>query len=219
MNFTYSDTQNLGFTFVCIRKNASTSIKSAIYSLKNEISYEDESFPKDVNGTGTFIYRPKNAIPDLSNTFNFICLRDPFERIVSFFIHKIINHPHVEIREYVNKYPDYRKHYNALEQGFDHFLKFLAESDLSNVDEHFAYQYDCGAFDQIKYNLVLDFNNMNWDMVRQSIPGMPNLPADKIHSTNSHYAVQQLKNFEPRVKDLYKKDYDLIKDLKAQGMM
>lgn len=212
MNFTYSNTQNLGFTFVCIRKNASTSIASALYSAKNNIKYGDSNFPRDLNLTDIYLYTNKDSIPDISDTFNFICVRNPFDRVVSLFMHKVIYHPNPNepaVREYFDYNPKHDSNTGNLMDYFDDFLTFLEQTDLENCNEHIAYQYSCGAFDTVRYDRILDFGNIDWKSIQQRFDILPDLPEQKIHETNSEVQSLQFKPiFGQRVRQIYKTDYD-----------
>jgi hypothetical protein len=95
--FTYSNIDNLDASFIAIRKNASTSIAAALYKNKYNIEYDSPDFPEDPNKTDIFYYT--NELPTL-NSYKFICLRDPFERLVSGFIHKIVQLPYIEAKQY-----------------------------------------------------------------------------------------------------------------------
>jgi hypothetical protein len=211
MWFINSNTLDFGFSFIAIRKNASTSIANAIYSFKANMPYDHPDFPKDINHSDVFNYS-RYPGDELKNTFNFVCLRDPFERLVSGFVHKLIQHPYEEVEQYLNVFPDYRKDIDDIPLSFDKFLGFLESFDMSQIDAHFATQYECGRFDVVDYGLILEQNSIykSWHKVQEKVPGMPDLPNYKFHNSDSESYHNILEEFRPRVEKLYAVDYSLI---------
>ena len=218
MLFINTDTVDLGFTFVAIRKNATTSIGNAIYSFKNNIDYDNSLFPKNIHQSGIFLY---DSDVSLEKTIKFTCIRDPFERLASAFMNKVVqyspdkNSDYCEIEQYNKAYPDHQKFLGDTEKYFDHFLSFLEGFDLSEIDHHFALQYDCARFDSIDYDLVINQSHLykDWEMVKTLIPGMPDLPKEKMNKTNSKDLSSHLfPMFENRVRSLYHKDYSFMED-------
>lgn len=213
MLFINTDTEDLGFVFVAIRKNASSSIANAIYSLKNNMPYGHPDFPIDINHTDIFLYDHPLKSPDV---FKFTCVRDPFERLLSGFVHKVLKHPHEEIRQYTHAHPDHRSLIDEPIKYFDHFLSFLENHGLAEIDPHFALQYDCARFDKINYDIVLDQSSLfsDWKKIQERIVGMPDLLEHKVHYSGSETFISTLKPlFIERVKYLYSKDYELFKSL------
>ena len=210
MLFIKTNTEDLGFTFVAIRKNASSSIANSIYSFKNKINYDHADFPKDINHSNILNYFSQGVG---ENLFKFTCIRDPFERLVSGFTHKVLQHPHVEIKHYDEFFPNHRILINDTQEYFNSFLAFLEQCNFSEIDPHFALQYDCAKFDTIEYDLVIDQSDIKsgWAEVQKYIPGMPNLPQKSIHHSGSENLLDILSPFKDRVKTLYSKDYDLFK--------
>lgn len=213
MKFTNTDTLELGFTFVAIRKNASSSIGNAIYSLKNNMPYTHSDFPKDINHSNIFI---NNSEENIDSVFKFTCIRNPFERLVSGFTHKVLQHPGEEIRQYAEIVPNHKNLIGDIQVYFNSFLTFLEEYDFTKIDSHFALQYDCARFNDIEYSLVINQSNIeeDWLMVQKAIPNMPNLISHKIHVSGSENLLDTLRPFEDRVKSLYAKDYNLIESFK-----
>ena len=207
-----TDTSELGFTFVAIRKNASSSIASAIYSLKNSIAYDHPEFPKNINSSNIFMYNSEEKEENINSLFTFTCIRDPFERLVSGFTHKVIKHPHEEIKQYDEAVPNHRNLINNTPAYFDNFLTFLEGYDFSKIDPHFALQYDCARFDRINYDLVINQSDIynGWTEVQKVILNMPDLPKNIIHKSGSERLLDVLRPFESRVKTLYAKDYGVL---------
>jgi hypothetical protein len=206
--FIYSNIDELDASFVAIRKNASTSIAASVWSHKSGINYSSKKFPVDINKTKVYTYTTEE--PNL-NSFKFIAIRDPFERLVSGFIHKIIKHPHVEGKEYFAYQPDHAKYKNNIPKAFDLFVSFLEKSNINSVDVHFAPQYQLGRFDSIVYDKIIKVENLqdDWKDLQSTIK-LPDLPKNKIHFSGSVNYLETLRPvFYDRVFSIYKNDYSL----------
>lgn len=204
----YSNIDDLDASFVIIRKNASTSILAALYSHKHNIEYSSLNFPINVNATDIYSCSKDRV---LLNSFKFIALRDPFERLLSGFIHKIIKHPHKEGKDYFKYQPDYAKYSKDIPKAFDMFLSFLEQADFANIDEHFAFQHDLGRFNDTFYDKIIRVETLenDWKDLQSKIK-LPNLPRHKIHSSGSENYLGLLKPiFYDRVFKLYECDFIL----------
>ena len=206
--FIYSNLDNLDASFVAIRKNASTSIAAALYKHKYNLDYNSADFPSDPNHTDIFSYTYE---PATLNDYKFICIRDPFEKLVSGFIHKIIQHPYVEGKAYFEYNPEYINYVDDIPKSFDMFLSFLEQSDINSVDIHFVPQTLSGRFDSTIYNKILRTNNLfkDWKSLQNDI-NLPDLSINHIHWSGSIRYLDLLKSrFYDRAKILYAEDFDL----------
>lgn len=206
--FIYSNIDNLDASFVAIRKNASTSIAAALYKNKYDINYDSPEFPKDLNKTDIFSYTDELSI---LNSYKFVCMRNPFEKLVSGFIHKIVQHPDVEGKAYFEYNSEYVKHLDDIPKSFDMFLSFLEQSDINSVDIHFVPQYQSGRFNSISYNSILKVETLykDWKNMQKNL-NVPDLPNHKIHQSESETYLELIKDkFYNRVKTLYEADFDM----------
>jgi hypothetical protein len=174
------------------------------------MSYDSPDFPKDPNHTDIFSYTYE--LPSL-NSYKFTCIRDPFEKLLSGFIHKIIQNPHVEGKAYFEYNPNYKDYIKDIPKSFDMFLSFLEQSDINSVDIHFVPQHQSGRFNIVKYNTLLKVDNLyeDWKNMQKDIH-LPDLPNHKIHKSGSEMYIEPIKNkFYDRVKTLYEEDFDIYK--------
>ena len=193
---------------MAIRKNASTSIAAAIYKNKYNIDYNSPDFPEDVNSTDIFSYVYES---DRLKSYKFTCIRDPFEKLVSGFIHKIVQNPHIEGEDYFEYNPSYREHIADIPKSFDMFLSFLEQTDINKIDVHFIPQVQSARFNQIHYNKILRVDTLidDWAELQKDI-NLPNLSDNKIHFSGSGIWIEALKEqFYDRVKAIYYDDFML----------
>lgn len=202
--FLYSSLKDKA-TFVCIRKNASSSIGHAIFKYNNGYWYDGE-----INEYG--IYTPSRDIPNNLNTYKFTCIRDPFERIVSAFLHKVIVNPGIAAEEYFISNPYHNKFLNDIPAYFNNFIEYIENTGVINTDIHFNLQSKAIRYGEVSYNKILRFENIikDWEDVKKDIDGLPDLPKQKVNSTSSYKYYDILRPiFLSRVQEIYKKDYDM----------
>ena len=211
-NYIYHHNSKHDFTYVAIRKNATTSIAAALWQLETGIDYEDDSFPEDPNLTTVFNYSSE-YVPS-STKLVFTCVRDPYERLVSGFYHKVFAHPRDEASAFISSSfnEDIYRNDNDISKYFERFLSFIEHVGVENVDHHFSLQTKCGHFDKINYDIVLNVKNLydQWGSVQKAVPTMPDLPRHKIHETNSENLLDIFEFSRSRVEALYVKDYEML---------
>jgi hypothetical protein len=203
-------------TFIAIRKNASSSIGHAIFKYENGYWYD-----RDINSSN--VYKYDLNIPNNLNDYKFTCLREPFEKLVSGFIHKVIMHPHIEAKDYFDKNPNNRSMIHNMPKYFDSFVSYIELTGVENVDVHFKLQYECARFNKILYNKIILLENIknDWKSLQKDIIGLPDLPNAKVHSTpaKEYYSMLRPK-FISRIKKIYEKDYEIYNSFKnLQGAL
>lgn len=144
---------------------------------------------------------------------NIVCVRDPYERFISAFYHKVILNPNgKEARDFLKK-----NNISGLDslQVLNKFILYLMKTD--DVDPHFISQTRLASLNDVKYNYVISFNNLNkeWKNLQDIYPNIPNLENKKIHQTESkHFANEVKKNSKmfKRIQMLYLDDYIFLRN-------
>lgn len=152
------------YTFMAICKNAHSTILNTLLNIELENKYEmaeDESFffihenvpflsPKQIINFKDFINR----------NFTFCFVRNPYSRILSAYLDKIIKKVWVftaPINEALGKD-------QASEISFEEFIIFICAQDFYFLDPHWSSQYYLSCQDLIKYDFIGKFENLEKDL-------------------------------------------------------
>ena len=153
----------------------------------------------------------------LKSSFNFVCIRDPYERFISAFYHKLIQNPNgLETKSFYKQY------------GLDNYsdikkLYVFVEYILSNneVDPHFWSQSKLARLDEINYSYMIKMDSLrkDWDMLSDKFTNIPKLHEYRLHATDSKIFADHLKKDKShqrlvkKIEMLYLDDYKFIERL------
>jgi hypothetical protein len=207
------------WTFTPIWKNATASIFSAFSKKFTEIHSEklhnihNIAYRLPKNDDLKMLHKNSSEYLNFANqSNNIVCLRDPYERLISAFYHKIILNPGgVEARDFFSK--------NKVDglSNLEILNRFVAYLKTTNeIDPHFISQTTLGNLNDINYHHIINFNNLNneWKNLQNIYPNIPNLDKNKIHETGSgHFAneVRRDNKMFKRIEMLYLDDYNFIR--------
>jgi len=184
--------------------NGCTTIKTMLIHAQGhyEVPYTKvhEIFSEQVNIDGLNIINHLSYIPD--DYFTFTAVRNPFDRLVSFYKGKWM------LREGKDEPPLYHE-YKPYDwnQSFPEFVEWLDDYGLENVEHHLMTQYDnlkvaeldnVVRFENFAHDLelVLSLNNVDFD----DIPNLAQKPRKDDYSGYYNYQAKEL------VKKLYRID-------------
>ena len=144
---------------------------------------------------------------------NIVCVRDPYERFISAFYHKLILNPNgKEARDFLKK-----NNISGLDnlQILNKFVAYLTITD--DADPHFISQTKLASLNDVKYDHVISFNNLNreWKSLQSIYPNIPDLETNKIHQTDSKHFANEVRNNSrmfKRIEMLYLDDYIFLRN-------
>lgn len=210
--------------FDLIAKNATNSILNALTNYKNSNYTGEESFngyslvPQqviDFNANKNLFF---NNIYSEKNTINFTCIRDPYHRVVSAYINKILNGSTKEfIVDFFNIYgEDLSVFRNEKEKYFNVFIDFIENSNSETLDGHVKPQSKLLELELKKYDYVFKVDELakSWNIVMDLFPGMPNLPKNKLNASESMNFIDEIDWLGlERIKKIYQDDYDIFNSI------
>jgi hypothetical protein len=143
----------------------------------------------------------------------FIVLRDPYKRFVSNFFHKLIQHPHQEVKDFLSVH----KLSDNIITNFANFINFQYSLDEQNRDVHFQSQIRLGKISEVKYDYYLNINNLQEEW--KQLTFMPPLIKEKRHRSGSSDFANYIKNdpinkrYYKKIAMMYEKDYEFLSKL------
>jgi hypothetical protein len=216
--------------FQLIPKNAS---RSALCSLLN---YNNKNYLQEncnhLNFKIPKLIETLNKNKDLffkdvynkEDTVSAAILRDPYEKVVSAFLNKIVyeKHPNYFLKFYRDYgRPDFSQENNLL-LYFDRFVDQLANSNsLSEYDVHVQEQTHSlfADFKDMEYDIFLNIETLyqDWETLRNTFPKLPDLPQKALNSSGAKdfiecYGKRNIKI----IKKLYQKDYEFLEKNKIK---
>lgn len=151
----------------------------------------------------------------VKNSFNFVCLRDPYKRFISNFYDKIVLNPNgKEGRDFLKKY-----NVNDVEpiKKLKIFLKYV-EANKETLDPHFWTQTKLSGSEMIQYDHVVLLENIEfgWKLLESKFTNVPSLISNKKNQSGSQDFAKIVSN-DPSLKSIYQKikmiyldDYKLL---------
>ena len=205
-----------------IPKNGSTSILSTFLSYdKNTTQHFKEPYaaiPDKIIALNKNKKYFLNNVLDYEKTFFLIVLRDPYKRVVSAFLNKIVdNYDSRFFKPFYQKYgTDLFKFQNNKEYYFDKFVEMIeSEENPKNIDRHIQKQVDFIDEKILNANkkIIINLENIasNWKDLQDLFPKIPNLLEAKQNASNSQKFCELI-NFKhiDKILHLYKEDYNLL---------
>ncbi|MDP1881194.1 MAG: sulfotransferase family 2 domain-containing protein [Parachlamydiaceae bacterium] len=158
---------------VCTRTIFDVLIKNSIFSLNTDsISFKNDLF---------------------QGYFKFAFVRNPWDRVVSCYLNKVVNNSHPAFKECFGK-------------GFDYFIYFIFKQDLSFADRHIQLQSDLIPLGKLDF--IGRFENFEEDF--RTILNFLNISCDEIPHKNStnhqHYSTYYNDMTRELIRQKYLKD-------------
>jgi hypothetical protein len=224
MIYYIEDTPNNLF-FDLVPKNATTSILNALTNYNND-SYSgevDTYIYEHLPGNQLYFNQNKHLffteIYSASNTINFTAIRDPYQRVVSAYLNKIVDHTYTQIlNDFFSMYGYDSSVFRAeKEKYFDIFIDFIENSNLDHLDEHIKPQSKMLHLDLNMYNYIFKTDDISasWNKVMDIFPKMPNISKNKINTSESLNFINHTDSFGiERIKKIYQDDYYILDNIK-----
>ena len=142
-----------------------------------------------------------------AGSFNFVCLRDPYERFMSAFYHKILV---TKGKERGTFFEDYDAENDKPILKLKKFILYVRNND--NIDPHFWSQTRIADLNNIKYHSVISLNNLrsDWNELASKLNGLPRLDKTHLHKTKSYNLADRI--MRPENDKIYKKILNLYAD-------
>jgi hypothetical protein len=209
------------WTFTPIWKNATASIFEAFSNkfLEMQSRHKIHDFVNRLpeNDDLKMLHKDsKEYLDAVKDKNNIVCVRDPYERFMSAFYHKIIENPGgMEVPKFNYKksetIDDIKKLYL--------FVDYMSDK-LETIDPHFQPQAYIANFDNIKYFDIINISNFNngWNKLAQKYENIPPINGIHKHKTDSKIFADMIKNQKEhsrivsRIKMLYLDDYNFIRN-------
>jgi hypothetical protein len=227
--FYYIKGNPYGLYWQIIPKNGSMSVLSAFLSYGKAVSrdFKDPyaAIPKKIKNLYDSKDQFLNYLIESKKDIFLIILRDPYKRVVSAFLNKIVDSYNEKFfKPFFLKYgTDISKFQNNKEFYFDKFIEMIEDSkNPEDLDGHIRRQADFVEKRIFETNklIVINLDNLysEWAQVQSFFPKMPNLPSSPKNASASEEFCKLI-NFKHKDKILkiYKEDYDLFNIKSYQG--
>ena len=181
-------------------KNACTTIKT-ILAEADGLNFITKNY-KDIHeahySLNFFKHLSFDEIP--KNYFKFTCIRNPFDRIVSFYTHKIMRNKYNKILKYYGIDKHNKKEY---QNNFKNFIDLLYER--KNFELHLAHQTTALHIEKLDYIIRFeDFNN-DFKKICNHIHYKGKI-YHKMKSNHRKYQEYYDKESRKKIEELYYKD-------------
>ena len=157
-----------------------------------------------------------------TDIYKFSCVRNPFVRVLSAYLDKIITVKNIwtrdaqgKIVEELEKWPREGLKFTVHEKiSFEQFLRRLKEKPIKEIDNHFKPMWAVIMYPVIKYNKIVRLENFDRDfqevMNHFGIPGKPSDYRSAEHATKAsdHLSTYYTKKCIKLVQEKYKEDFE-----------
>ena len=213
--------------FQLIPKNGSSSILSSLINYDNTnyggwtYSNVYGSIPQKVKALNYNKESFFNHVYNSKDTVAIVSLRDPYKRLVSAFLNKILDYPDLRFfKPFFERYGrDAATFNNNKIFYFDAFVDMILEfeKNISMLDRHVEKQSKLITLesDKIDYDIFLNTDNLHsdWNRVLDVFPKMPQLPKKKVNTSETNKFILELagRNMK-KIESIYEDDFSLFYD-------
>lgn len=139
--------------------------------------------------------RTLNLPPEIAHYFTFAFVRNPWERIVSCYFHKIVTKRSNEFKE-------------CFDKDFDFFVQFISKIDLTQSNPHIKLQTHLIPVEQCDFIGRVDNFDEDFSFVCSQI-GIEKIELPRIHQTaHEHYSHYYTPKTRKIIAKLYKEDIE-----------